>query len=445
MTTTAPSAAQRRREQRAWYVYDWANSAFATSVLTVFLGPYLTDIAEEAAGPDGSVRVLGMSVPDGSLYSYTIATSVVLSALLMPVVAAMADRTGRNRELLGFFAYLGAAATLAMYFVEGERYLLGAGLLLLANVAFSVSGVVYNAYLPRIADADSRDDVSARGWAAGYLGGLVLLLVNLGLFLGHERFGVSEGQAVRISLASAGVWWGVFTLVPLLGLGRLQTPAVPAAGQSVSSARQLLETVRDIRRHPRTLGFLIAFLLYNEGIQTVASHASLYGAKELDLSSTTLITAIVIVQIVGVAGALGAGRAARRFGAKRTVLAGLAVWMAAVGAAYALPAGEPAPFYALAVVIGFVLGGVPALSRSMFAQMIPAGREAQYFCLFALTNKGTSALGPVVFGLAYQLTGSYRVSIVVILVFFIAGFLALLRVRVADAIRAAGNTVPKRV
>jgi UMF1 family MFS transporter len=446
-TAAALPRAQRRREQRGWYVYDWAMSAFSTTVITVFLGPYLTDIAREAAGPSGFVNVLGLSLRPGSVFSWTISVSVLLSAVMMPIVGALADRTQRKRELLGLFAYIGALATMAMYFVEGGRFLLGAVLLIVSNVALSVSVVVYNGYLPEIALPDERDAVSSRGWALGYLGGLILLLGNLALFLQHETFGLTEGEAVRISLLSAGAWWAVFTLVPLLVLRRHRTAEPIAPGATVVSAgfRQLAHTVRELRRYPKTLFFLVAFLLYNEGIQTVISHAALYGAEELGLEQVTLIGAILVVQLVAFVGALALGWLAGRYGAKRTVLGGLLVWMLALVFGYTLPREAPVPFYLLAALIGFVLGGTQALSRSLFAQMIPAGREAEYFSLYVITDKGTSALGPAFFALAFQLTGSYRLSIIFLLVFFLSGFLALLRVPVGAAIQEAGNPLPERL
>lgn len=439
------AAAERARYHRAWYVYDFANQAFATTVLAVFLGPYLTDVAERAARPDGRVEVFGLAIRAGSLYSYTLAASVIAAAPLMPVVAAIADRTERDRELLAAFSFTGAAATSSMYFVSDDRYLLGAGLLFTASVMFSVAGVIYSAYLPRIATPDERDGVSARGSAAGFAGGSILLVLNLGLFLAHDRFGRSEGEAVRISLASAGLWWAVFTLVPVRVLGgaavRRTGSHVPAGG----TLAQLRQTVAGLRRRPKLLVFVAAYLLLQEGIQTVVSHASLYGDEELGLSETTLIVAILVVQVVAVGGALAFGRMAARVGAKRTVLGGLVVWMVVVGIGYGIPAEQPLAFYVLAALIALVLGGVPALARSMFSQMIPAGREAEYFSLFSIVNKGTSALGPLVFGLSYDITGSYRASILVIEVFFLAAILVLMRVDVAGAIAEAGNPPPRRI
>ncbi|MBB1257077.1 MFS transporter, partial [Streptomyces sp. OF3] len=218
----------RRREQRGWYFYDWANSVFATSVLTVFLGPYLTEVAKAAADADGYVYPLGIPVRDGSFFAYAVSASVLLSVLVMPWAAAVADRSGRKKPILAVSAYIGAAATAGMFFLDGDRYLLGGLLLVVANVAYAVSVVVYNAFLPQIALPHERDAVSSRGWAFGYAAGSLVLVANLALFLGHEALGVSEGEAVRICLASAGVWWAVFTIVPLRRL--LERPVAREAG-----------------------------------------------------------------------------------------------------------------------------------------------------------------------------------------------------------------------
>jgi MFS transporter, UMF1 family len=442
--TGAEDPAGRRREQRGWYFYDFANSVYSTSVVTVFLGPYLTSVAKNAADPRGFVHPLGIPVRAGSLYAYTVSVSIIVAVLLMPLVGAVADRTGRKKPLLAGAAYTGAAATTGLFFLDGDRYLLGALLLIVANTALSVSTAVYNAYLPQIAEADERDAVSSRGWAFGYVAAAVVLVLNLVLYAGHDSFGVSQAGAVRICLASAGLWWGAFTLVPLR---RLRDRLAPAGGEgSVGTGwRQLTATLRGMRRYPLTLGFLLAYLIYNDGIQTVISQASVFGSDELGLSQTTLILAVLLVQVLAVAGALAMGRMARTYGTKRTILGSLGVWTLILVAGYFLPAGAPAWFFALAAAIGLVLGGSQALSRSLFSHLVPAGREAEYFSAYELSDRGLSWLGPLLFGLAYQLTGSYRVSIVSLLVFFVVGALLLARVPVRRAVAAAGNTVPERI
>lgn len=202
------AAAARKREQHGWYFYDFACSVYSSSVITVFLGPYLTAVAKAAADAEGYVYPLGIPVRYGSFFAYAVSASVILAVLVMPLVGAVADRTGRKKPLLAAAAYTGATATVGMFFLGGDRYLLGGLLLIVANAALSVSMVLYNAYLPQISTPQERDTVSSRGWAFGYTAGAFVLVLNLVLFQGHDSFGLSEGAAVRICLASAGLWWG---------------------------------------------------------------------------------------------------------------------------------------------------------------------------------------------------------------------------------------------
>ncbi|MEV8568938.1 MFS transporter [Streptomyces sp. NPDC051322] len=437
-------AADRRREQHGWYFYDFACSVYSTSVLTVFLGPYLTSVARAAADTEGFVHPLGIPLRAGSVFAYTVSVSVVVAVVAMPLVGAVADRTGRKKPLLAVSAYLGAAATTGMFFLDGHRYLLGALLLIVANSALAVSMVLYNAYLPQIAEPDERDTISSRGWAFGYTSGAVVLVLDLVLYTAHDSFGISQSTAVRICLASAGVWWGAFTLVPLRRLRDRQV-AGGERGTVGAGWRQLLATLRDMRRYPLTLGFLLAYLVYNDGIQTVISQASVYGSEELGLGQTTLITAILLVQVLAVAGALGMGRLARLYGAKPTVLGSLAVWALILCMGYFLPARTPVWFYLLAAAIGVVLGGSQALSRSLFSHLVPRGKEAEYFSAYEMSDRGLSWLGPLAFGLTYQLSGSYRQAIISLVIFFVLGFALLARVPVRRAVAAAGNTVPDRI
>ncbi|MFI9630134.1 MFS transporter [Streptomyces sp. NPDC052042] len=438
-------AKSRVREQRGWYFYDFACSVYSTSVLTVFLGPYLTSVARAAADADGFVHPLGIPVRAGSLFAYSVSLSVVIAVIAMPLAGAAADRTGRKKPLLAAAAYTGAAATTGMFFLDGHRYLLGAFLLIVANASFCVAMVLYNAYLPQISGPEERDAVSSRGWAFGYTSGAFVLVLDLVLYTAHDSFGLSEGDAVRICLASAGVWWGVFTLIPLRRLRDRRTSRGGGGAAVGSGWRQLIATLRDMRRHPLTLSFLLAYLVYNDGVQTVISQASIYGSEELGLDQTTLITAVLLVQVLAVAGALAMGRLARRYGAKRTILGSLVVWTLILLAGYVLPAGEPLFFYVLAAAIGTVLGGSQALSRSLFSHLVPAGKEAEYFSAYEMSDRGLSWLGPLAFGLAYQLTGSYRDAIISLVVFFVIGSVLLARVPIRQAVAAAGNPVPERI
>jgi MFS transporter, UMF1 family len=455
VSTAAPAAGPvpavdraLRRERFGWYSYDWAMSVFNTSVTTVFLAPYLTSIAESAADADGRIHPLGISVPPGSFFGYVLSLSVVLQVLVLPLTGAVADRSGRKRQLLAGFATVGALCTMAMFFVAGGGYLLGAGLFVVANLCFGAATVVYYSWLPDLASPDERDAVSSRGWAIGYLGGALLLAANLALFTRYESLGLTEGEAVRICLASAGVWWGLFTVVTISLLRNRRPQPQPDAGGRGAVAggfRQLGRTLRDLRRYPLTLWFLGAYLLFNDGVQTVIGVSAQYGAEELQLSQTTLVSAILLVQLVAFAGAMALGRIASAVGALRTVLASLVVWTGVLVAAYFVQAGAAVQFYLLACVIGFVLGGTQALSRSLFSQLIPAGREAEYFGFYEISDRGTSWLGPFLFALTYQLTASYRSAIFSLVFFFVAGGLLLFRLPMRRAIEQAGNVPPQRL
>src|SRR5215218_10388487 len=210
--------ASRRREQRGWYFYDWANSAFSTTVVTVFLGPYLTAVSDSAADGNGLVYPLGIPVLAGSYFPYVLSLSVVLQVFLLPFTGAIADWTGRKKRLLMLFAYVGAISTMGLYLLQGSAYLLGGLLCVIANLSAGASIVVYNAFLPEISGPDERDRVSSRAWALGYLGGGLLLAANLALFSAHESLGLSAGHAVRICLLSAGAWWALFAVIPLATL-----------------------------------------------------------------------------------------------------------------------------------------------------------------------------------------------------------------------------------
>ncbi|SDH05635.1 MFS transporter [Klenkia brasiliensis] len=439
-TTRTPDRALRR-ERVGWYSYDWAMSVFNTSVTTVFLGPYLTSVAREAAGPDGRLGFLG--IDPGSWFSFVLSFSVLAQVLVLPITGAVADRTGRRRELLAGFALLGAAACTGLFFVADGRYLLGALLFVVANISFGAATVVYYSWLPDLAAPDERDKVSSRGWAVGYVGGALLLAVHLGLFLSAESLGLTSGEAVRICLATAGLWWGAFTVFTV---SRLRNrPVAVTGGRTGSGFGQLARTLREMRAFPLTLWFLGAYLLFNDGVQTVISLSAVYATEELGLDQSVLTGAILMVQVVAIAGALGLGRVAARYGATRTVLGCLVAWTAVLVAAFFLQEGAVAQFYALAAVIGLVQGGTQALSRSLFSHLIPAGKEAEYYGFYEISDRGTSWLGPLAFGLTYQLTGSYRLAIISLVVFFVAGFALLARLPMRRAVVEAGNTPPEKL
>ena len=439
----------RAKEQKAWYWYDWANSAYVTTTAAVLFAPYLTSVATRAAGcavgddaPDCTkdLSVLGLAVSPESLVFYLVTLATILSALVLPVVGAAADRSARKTRLLGGYAWAGSVFAALMFFVTGSSWQLGAVLLVAATLCLGASLVVYDAILCDIAEPDERDRVSSRGWARGYLGGGLLLAAN---FVMLSVIPDTE-LAVRFSLLSAAIWWAAFTIIPVRGIRDRAPEAVEAVpgGLVRSSFGQLWATLKDLRHYPQTMLFLVAYLFYNDGIQTVIYAASVYGERELGFEKSTVLMAFLVVQFIGVAGALLFGRIAERRGARSVILAGLLIWILVVGAGYLTPAGNFPLFLALAAAIGLVLGGTQALSRSFYSQLIPAGREAEYFSLYQAAERGTSWLGTLVFGVVQQVTGSYRPALFALAAFFVIGFALLSRVDARRGIVEAGNTPP---
>jgi UMF1 family MFS transporter len=445
----------RAKEQKAWYWYDWANSAYVTTTAAVLFAPYLTSVAERSAcgfvtDDDKGLKctedlhVLGLGLSAGSLVFYIVTAATILSALVLPVVGAIADRSASKPRLLGGFAWAGSAMAMLMVLVADTDWQLGAVLLLLATLFLGASLVVYDAMLVDVAEPDDRDRVSSRGWALGYLGGGVLLALN---FLLLTVLSDHTELAVRISLFSAGLWWAVFTIIPVRGV-RSRPPVDPVAergGLLQASFGQLWRTLRDLRRYPVTLTFLLAYLFYNDGIQTVIYAASVYGEKQLGFAKSTVLLAFLVVQFVGIAGALWFGRVAQRRGSYRVILVGLVVWLAVVVGGWLVPDENLPLFLVLAVAIGVVLGGTQALSRSFYSQLIPRGREAEYFSLYQACERGTSWIGTLVFGLVHQLTDSYRPALLALVVLFVIGLVLFSRVDARRGIEEAGNAVPRVV
>jgi MFS transporter, UMF1 family len=455
------SAAARRREQRGWSFYDWANSVFPTSIVTVFLSVYIGAVAAEAAkldtarnGPDPcpggdklrdcDVSILGVSFPAGSLWGYLLSVATVVLVLVLPITGAIADRTQNKRRMLAIFAFSGAGFTALLALVAGTNWQLGVLLFLLANACYGASVVVYYSYLPEIATPDERDGLSTWAWAFGYLGSGTALTLQLGIFLGRGALGLSESQAVRLCFVISGLWWAAFTLIPLSRLRRHQPPHGAEQGASVLAAgfRELGSTLRQARAYPLTLAFLGAYLVYTDGIATVANVSAQYGQDELRLPQDVLISTILLVQFVAFFGGVLHKLVARRLGAKRTILCSLVVWVLVIGYAFFIREGDRLQFYAAAAGIGMVLGGTNALSRSLFSQMVPRGREAQYFSIYEIGERATSWLGPLVFAGVGQATGSFRLAIISLVIFFVAGFVLLSLVPVRRAISAVGNPQP---
>jgi len=418
-----------RPETRAWAMYDWANSAFQCTIITAVFPVYYGSVA--ADGLPGATATARFAT------ATTIALTII--ALASPVLGAYADFAGAKKRMLAAFMAMGVASTAAMFLIERGDWRLALALFVIANIGISGSFVFYDSLLPHIASDAEMDRVSSAGYALGYLGGGLLLVLNLFWIMKPGWFGLRDaGMASRLSFLSVAVWWTAFS-IPLFR--HVSEPAVKpdaaaaAAGNIVrASFVQLLDTLREFRKYRQAGLMLLAFLIYNDGIGTIIRMAGLYGA-EMNLPESALIGAIVMVQFVGIPFAVLFGRLAGRIGAKQAIFLSLVVYTAISIIAYNMTAAWQ--FYLLAFLVGTVQGGSQALSRSLFATMIPRHKSSEFFGFFAVFEKFAGIFGPAVFAVTVALTGSSRNAILSVIVFFVAGALLLSKVDVEEGQRAA--------
>ena len=440
------------RELFGWKMYDWANSAFYTTVVSTLYGPYLTELTQRVVGQNGVVIGLGPigAITAKSFFPTCVSIAVFLQIFLLPALGAIADYTKLKKRMMAVFCYIAVTANCLMFFVTGTRYWIGGLLFIIAAVAFAASNTFYNGLLGEITTEDQRDKESSRGFAYGYLGGGILLALNFLLMKGAPRLGIDPYLAVRLSILSAGVWWGAFAIIAFTRLkARAAEKSLPA-GESYLTAgfSRIGDTFRELARLRHTLRYLIAYLFYNNGIQTVISMASIFIAQELFISrgletdQSFLLGIFLMVQFVAVLGALFFERLAQAVGTKQAILISLLLWVITVIYGYGFLQTKKEA-WGMGVTIALVLGGSQALSRSLFSLMIPAGHEASFFSLYELSDRGISWLGPLIFGAMVAATNSYRQALLSLIVFFVIGIIILYLTDTDRAIHEAGNLLPE--
>ena len=450
--TEYSTAKNERREIFGWVVYDWANSVFFTTVVGVLIGEYLTSLAQQSVGENGAIFSIGGTaiVTAKSVFSYTVGLSVFLQVFFLPFMGAIADYTHLKKTFMAFFCYAGSFACCLLFFISGQTLLLGCLFFLIANLCAGASIVFYNSYLNDIVTEDRRDKVSSWGFAAGYASGVLVLIANLAFLKNCEKWGISTDLAVRLCLLTSGLWWALFSVITFYYLKRRQPVREVPAGKHYLSAglSELAGTFRELFRLKHTSMFLIAYLFYNDGVQTVINSAGLFLSQELfvarglETDRSVLVIAYIIAQFIAFFGAILFERVAHYSSTKISILISLFIWSGVVIYAYGF-LQTLTEAYVMSGMIGLVLGGSQALSRSLFSQMIPAGRESSFFGIYEISERGTSWIGPIVFGFVAHMTDSYRPAILALIVFFVLGSVILLFTNTAQAIHEAGNITPE--
>jgi UMF1 family MFS transporter len=417
-----------RPELRAWAMYDWANSVFMTTVLLIF-PIYFADVA--SAGSPAALAT--------ARYSMATTASMAVVAVLSPILGAIADYKAMKKKMLAVFALMGIVATGGMYLVDQGEWKLAIILFLFANIGVSASLVFYESLLPHIAREDEVDRVSTAGYAMGYLGSALLMLLNLAWIQKPALFGISGPEmAIRLTFLSSAVWWLVFTIPLLRRVSepplRLETDERPGLNPVAVGFRRLRETLREIRGYKHTFLFLLAFFIYNDGIGTIIRMATIYG-REIGIERNALLIPLLLVQVVGIPFTFLFGAVAGRIGAKPAIFVALSVYLVIAILGYRMTTARG--FFVLALLVGTVQGGSQALSRSVFSTLVPRHKSSEFFAFFSVFEKFAGILGPAVFTIAISATGSSRSAVLSIIVFFVAGGALLAFVDVKQGQRAA--------
>jgi UMF1 family MFS transporter len=415
-----------RRELRAWAMYDWANSAVQTTIIAAVFPIFFQKVAAAGMpGPEATGR-----------FAWASTWSILIVAVIAPLLGAVADHAPVKKRFLAVFLAIGAVATALMFFITSGAWVFALVLFIIVNVGVAGSIVFYESLLPHIAREGELDRVSTAGYALGYLGGGVLLAINIAMMTWPSAFLLPGREvAVRASLASVAVWWVLFS-IPLFR----QVPEPPQRAHEgriegpVAAARQLLQTLRDLRRYRQAFTLLLAFLLYNDGIQTIIRMATTYGT-EIGLDENAMIGALLLTQFVGVPFGFAFGMLADRIGAKPAVFLGLTVYAVITVLGYFMRTSTH--FFALALMVGMVQGGTQALSRSLFASMIPREKSSEFFAFFGVFERYAGILGPALFAWVVGHTGTSRNAILSIIAFFVVGGIILTFVDVEEGRREA--------
>jgi UMF1 family MFS transporter len=429
-----------KKVQRAWVMYDWANSVYSLVITSTIFPVYYNSVTKGVDGSD-TVSFFGWEVINTVLYSYSISFSFLVIALLAPLLSGIADASGNKLNFMKFFVYLGSLSCISLFFFTGENLEFGIICSVLASVGFSGSIVFYNSYLPEIAKEEEFDMLSAKGFAFGYIGSVILLIFNLLMIQQPDWFGMPTGSfAPRFSFLVTGIWWIGFAQIPFRALPNNPYKKSISADYLLKGYREINAVFRELRAMPVVNRFLASFFFYSMGVQTVMYLAASFGDKELGMPGDQLILTVLIIQLVAIGGSYFFAFVSRRFGNKTSMVIMILIWMGICVAAYFV--NSVYQFYSLAFVVGLVMGGIQSLSRSTYAKLIPTTTtdHASFFSFFDLTEKVAVVLGTATYGAIEQLTGSMRNSALFLVLFFVVGMIFLSRLNLPKREAVATRT-----
>ena len=411
----------------AWAMYDWANSAYNLVITSTIFPAYWEEITGDGNElTTDHISFLGFTFNNNSLYNYSLSLAFLLVAVMSPFLSSIADTRGNKKTFMSFFLTLGSFACAGLFFFTKENITLGVVLVILACLGFWSSLVFYNSYLPDIAAPEDRDRVSAKGFSYGYVGSVILQAICF-VFVFYPNITGSENFLnIRIAFLLTGIWWFGFAQIPLRRLPR-QKPTVSEKKQSLTVGyRELQKVWAQLTHMPRLKRFLFSYFFYNMGVQTVMLAATLYGKSELQLPTVNLIIAIVLIQLIAVPGAVLISKLSNRIGNIKALMFCVVVWIFACVWGYLIPVRDTLQFYGLAVIVGFVMGGIQSLSRSTYSKLMPETKDTtSFFSFFDVTEKIAIVIGMFSFGFITDITNSQRGSVLALVVFFVIGFFLL--------------------
>ncbi len=411
----------------AWSFYDWANSAYALVITSTIFPIYYVAVTKTETSD--KVHFIGREYTNTTLYTFAMAFAYMIVAAIAPLLSGIADYSGNKKRFMQFFCYLGSLSCACMYFFTGlENLWVGILTLIFACIGWSGSIVFYNAYLPEIAEPQDHDRVSAKGFSMGYIGSAILLILNLAMVMKPELFGIeNSGQASRISFLTVGIWWALFAQITFYYLPNNVYGHKPRGQYLFNGYLELKKVYFELKQHKQLARFLSAFFVYNMGVQTVMLIATLFGSKELKLESSQLIIVILVIQFVAILGAYLFSYLSGKKGNIFTLKVSVVIWIGICIAAYFVYTATA--FYITAAVVGLVMGGIQSISRSTYSKMLPETEDhATYFSYYDVTDKICIVCGMALFGFIEQFSESMRNPILALILFFIVGFVLLLRI-----------------